>query len=341
MPSDGVGGLSVADGKLFVTGRDASDQTDLLICLDGKSGNRRWTYSHPAPADLDYGNSPRATPTIQDGVVVHLGATGQLVGLDESTGVGLWSVDLPRTYGLPMTDWGFCGSPLVDNQTVYLQVAESPSLVALDLFDGKLRWTMDEQPAAYSSLVLSDDGQSLFGVSVNGYFECDVQDGRLRWSANREISGDFGVPAPVLVDGGVAFIGENNGVLYKPTKSDRLKVVDDILLPDSHTPVAVGNDLLIAFDGIHRVRLPDGKRIWSSPTSIAEGYASLIASPERAMVIDQQGEVFLVDLETGALLDQASLSLQETRVLSHPAIAEGRMWVRVGKEIRCYSMSGP
>ena len=64
LPSEGLGGLAVAQGCVIVSGRDARDQKDLWTCLEADTGDLRWSLTYPAPGRLDYGNSPRATPLI-------------------------------------------------------------------------------------------------------------------------------------------------------------------------------------------------------------------------------------------------------------------------------------
>jgi outer membrane protein assembly factor BamB len=334
-----VGGLSVAENRIIVSGRDVSDLKDQFVALDAQSGRRLWTYQYEAPAELDYGNTPRATPVIAENVVVTLGATGILSAIDLKTGVKLWTLDLAKQYSLPIPTWGFCGTPLVHEQTIYLQVAVNPTLIAVDLFDGSIQWEVDGNEAAYSSLVLSTDGKSLFGVDSEGYFERRLKDGSIQWSAKRPYSGDFGVPAPIVLNRGVAFIGENNGLAFRSNDSDELVPIDEDLLPDSHTPVGLGSDVLIAFEGLHRVSTEGKNRVWSASPELAEGYVALIASDERLIAFDQAGKIVLADCQTGKILDQAKLAEEKLRTLSHPAIVGTTLWIRAGRELRSYEMS--
>ena len=72
MPSPGIGGLMVAGETLVVSGRDSSDSKDLFFGLDLATGRQIWNHEYRAAASLDYGNSPRATPTFSKGVLVTL-----------------------------------------------------------------------------------------------------------------------------------------------------------------------------------------------------------------------------------------------------------------------------
>ncbi|MEI8256606.1 MAG: hypothetical protein WCJ30_13110, partial [Deltaproteobacteria bacterium] len=67
-----------------------------------------------AQGKLDYGNSPRATPLIQDGRVFLLGAMGHLNCVDLVTGKVVWEQHIGRYYGrVDKGKWGYASSPLI------------------------------------------------------------------------------------------------------------------------------------------------------------------------------------------------------------------------------------
>jgi len=328
---------------LIVSGRDAGDQRDLFVALKLDTGDEVWRYHYPADAHLDYGNSPRATPTFADGVLVALGATGIISGLDVKTGVPLWTVDLCERFNIPVPTWGFSGSPLVVDDLVFIQVAGDPSLVGLDLFSGEIRWQVanEYEFASYASLMIASDRATLIGVGKESYFTRTIDDGQSEWSAKPDLFGDFGVPSPVIVPGGVVFTSENNGVQLFSLPGSEAAAVNDTLFPDSHTPVCVDDQLLLAHRGLHSLRLDDGlKEKWCVGESIITGYASIIASKRRALVTTEDGQLILVDIggQEPQILDHQSLSKRKTKVLSHPAIHANHLFVRVGSEVRCYTL---
>ncbi|MFK8113041.1 MAG: PQQ-binding-like beta-propeller repeat protein [Rubripirellula sp.] len=347
MPSDGIGGLMVTpSGAVVVSGRSVSDAHDLFSAFSFESGKQLWEYQYKAVASLDYGNSPRATPVYSEGVLVTLGASGVVTGLDATSGVPLWTLELSREFRVPVPTWGFSGSPLVIEGQVLLQVADAPALISIDLFSGKLNWKVSGDPAAYASLMPVVNETHVVGVSENGYFLRRVSDGRLVWSAEPNQEGDFGVATPVMVPGGVVFTSENNGVqLFGREKEDLSQASLDFnesLLPDSHTPVAVGNQLLVADHGLHSLRLQDGLReAWVIAEEYIHSYASIIASSNRALVTTEDGRWLLastVSNEKGKILDHQPLSSKRTRVLAHPAVHEDCIFVRVANQIRCYRL---
>jgi ABC-type phosphate/phosphonate transport system substrate-binding protein len=346
LPSDGVGGVMVAESIVVVSGRDALDQRDLFLGLDLASGESKWEYQYPADAKLDYGNSPRATPTFAHGVLVTLGATGIVSGLDLASGVPLWTVDLTTRFNVPLPTWGFSGSPLVVGELVIIQVAEDPSLVALDLYSGAVKWQVSEklEAATYASLMLLPDGEQLTGVGKQRYFIRRIHDGALVCSAMPAYGGDFGVPSPVIVPGGIVFSSENNGIQlfsWHPPPAAPQSIVHDLLLPDTHTPVAVGNRLLVAHQGVHCLDIDGGlQELWRVEGAAPHGYASIIATDSRAVIVSESGQLTLLGIDGAApqVLDQRQLSDKKIKLLAHPAIDRDKWIIRVGYEVRCYRL---
>ena len=117
--------------------------------------------------------------------------------------------------------------------------------------------------------------------------------------------------------------------------------MNDTFLPDSHTPVAVGNLLLVAYEGIHGLDLSDRLSTnWSVGERWVNGYASIIATDDTALVTTDKGDLILIgfDQKSARVLDRVALGDGKISVLSHPAIAGKRLLIRVGREIRCYRL---
>src|SRR5437867_2603036 len=89
----GYAGFAVV-GPVAVTLEQVNDQ-EAVVCYDADTGRERWSHGYPALfRETMGGDGPRATPTIADGDVYSLGATGRLVRLDGATGSLKWGVDV-------------------------------------------------------------------------------------------------------------------------------------------------------------------------------------------------------------------------------------------------------
>jgi outer membrane protein assembly factor BamB len=110
---------------------------EAVVCYDTATGKERWTHAYPARfTETLGGEGPRATPTIADGQVYALGATGMLTCLELKSGTVRWSVNiLSDNDNVP---WGMSGSPLVYDQVVVVNPgvqrpsAKGRALVAYD-----------------------------------------------------------------------------------------------------------------------------------------------------------------------------------------------------------------
>ncbi|MDP6719117.1 MAG: PQQ-binding-like beta-propeller repeat protein, partial [Pirellulaceae bacterium] len=83
----GYSGPTVADGRVFVTDRQAQpEQVERVHCFDWKLGSKLWTFSYPSEYTINYEAGPRASVTVEDNRAFVLGAMGHLHCLDAGTG---------------------------------------------------------------------------------------------------------------------------------------------------------------------------------------------------------------------------------------------------------------
>ena len=160
----GYASFAVA-GDLAVTIEQRRDQ-EAVVGYDVATGHERWTYSYPAHfVERLGGPGPRATPTIRDGDVYSLGATGVLACLKAATGELKWSVNILD--GQPNVAWAMSGSPLVYDRFVVVnpgaQTAanQGKAVVAYDRETGKPVWRAGSARAGYSSPMLVTCGPPL------------------------------------------------------------------------------------------------------------------------------------------------------------------------------------
>src|SRR5207237_7959511 len=113
-------------------------------CLRADTGKEVWKHLNPAPGELDYGNSPRATPLIHGKHVFLAGAFGHLHCLELATGKVVWELDTREDFGAKdVRNWGTSSSPLlVDGRLIVNPGGKDASLVALDPATGTVLWKM-------------------------------------------------------------------------------------------------------------------------------------------------------------------------------------------------------
>lgn len=345
----GLAGLSVSGGRLFLAERDFADAQDVYRCLNADTGELVWLAAFPAPGKLDYGQSPRATPVIHAGRAYLLGAFGELRCVNAATGKLLWKRDLPREFKAELPTWGMCSPPLVvDNLLIVNPGGTNASLVALDRVTGRTRWTTPGEPAAYAAFICGEFGgrRQIVGYDKTSLGGWDVKTGARLWQLVPPMEGDFNVPTPIAVNGGVIVATENNGTrLYRFDDAGRIipqsAAVYADLKPDTATPVVTGGRVFGAHRGLHCLDVRSGlKPLWHREDSALSDHAALLADDERVLVVTMGGELLLLDAksERCSILSRLKLFADDLDVYSHPALVGTRLFVRGGSSVMCVDL---
>ena len=153
----------------------ALEGKETIECLHRETGKRYWSHDYPISYQDRYGfgNGPRGSPVIADGVVVTYGVTCELRALDLKTGKLLWKHDLRAEMHVPQDFFGAGGTPLILDGRVILNVGGKKSAIedseglrdrkvrlaeagasvaAFDLKSGEVVWKVDDAwGASYAS----------------------------------------------------------------------------------------------------------------------------------------------------------------------------------------------
>lgn len=347
MPAS-LAGLSVSDGRLILAERDFGDERDVYRCLNADDGRLLWRIEFPAPGQLDYGQSPRATPVIHEGRAYLLGAFGELRCVDVVSGAVLWKRNLPREFGAELPTWGLCSTPLVvDGMLVVNPGGPGASLAALDCANGATRWETPGPPAAYASFICGDFGgrRQIVGYDEHSLGGWDVQTGERLWQLLPPTEGDFNVPTPIAVEGGILIATENNGtrfhrfdttgrIIHEPASSFAE------LAPDTATPVVTCGRVFGAYLGLRCLDLRNGLQpVWRHDEDLGD-YATFIADDQHVLVITVRGELILLDAraDTDPILSRLRVFEEDVEVYSHPALVGTRLYLRGGSSVVCVDL---
>src|SRR5262245_10621085 len=96
---NGWSGPAVASGRVYVTDHNykSDPEVERVVCISENTGELLWLFEYPCPyGDMEYGNGPRATPTVHDKMVYTLGTKGHLVCLNAESGELVWKKDLAQ-----------------------------------------------------------------------------------------------------------------------------------------------------------------------------------------------------------------------------------------------------
>ena len=347
----GVGGIAATTSVVLLSDRSLDDKADIFRCLDAETGEQRWQVRYPAVGELDYGNSPRATPLIADGLVYLQGAFGHLTCADLQTGEIRWQKHLRKEFGArDKLVWGTCSSPLIVNGRLIVNPGgPAASLAGLDPRTGEVLWQTPGPPAAFNSFDVAELGGRLQLVghdkaSLGGW---DPQTGERLWSIKPRDTNDFNVPSPVFHQGRLIVSTENNGTRLFEFAAGGNAVPRQVaenrdLLPDIHTPVVVGDRLFGVWTGLYCLDLTRQlQRVWLGEDNAFHEYASIIASDDRLLISSVEGELLLVDAKADEfrLISRFQPWEGESGLYAHPALVGSRLYVRASGAIRCYDLA--
>ncbi|MDF7822432.1 PQQ-like beta-propeller repeat protein [Pontiellaceae bacterium B12227] len=136
---------STAEGKLIHFYR--AGNMERVECLDAETGSQLWvnTFRTTYRDRFHYLNGPRSTPCIKDDRVYTLGAQGILSCLQLESGQVLWRRNLVADYDITTEFFGFATSPLIEGDSIIINLGMKKSMVAFDLLTGDDQWMAGEQ----------------------------------------------------------------------------------------------------------------------------------------------------------------------------------------------------
>ena len=349
LAGEGIGGLAVADNCVVIGCRDLIDRSDVFQCFAADTGEMLWQHFYPAPGELDYGNSPRATPLIHDGLVYTLGAHGHLYCLELESGLPFWNLNIAEKFQSPEMTWGHSGSPLIaDGKLIVQPGGPQSSLVALNPETGEVLWKTPGQQAGYSSFVAAKLGgiSQLVGYDQHSLGGWETKTGRRLWTLFPPEKGDFNVPTPVLLNDSLLVATENNGARRYSFETNGKIVPDHTvsnpdLVPDSHTPVVIGDYIVGISEGLYVLDAKTLKTVSVNEDDAFAVYGSLVASENRLLCFSGYGELLLLGLNEGKVTIESRLQITDSvaEALSHPAVAGDAVFIRRGEELFCLPLA--
>ncbi len=180
----GWSGFAAVNG--YAVTQEQLGANECVSCYEAETGKLAWRYSASRRHEdtMAMGKpGPRATPTIHQGRVYTMSATGVLDCLDGSDGSPIWDVDVPaivgisqktstNSAGLKYTEedstmaWGRSTSPLIYKDMVIVpagglpkddpnfDVEKSSTMIAFDRLTGEIVWRGGNRMVAYGSPAL-------------------------------------------------------------------------------------------------------------------------------------------------------------------------------------------
>ncbi len=357
---DGWSGFAIVGWRAVTLEQLGENET--ITCRDLKTGDLVWTHSHP---DVRYqqapgGIGPRSTPTIHEGRVYTLGATGILDCIDLNSGKLQWTVDILDGDPALIPEWGKACSPLIVRERVIVSAGAGPgkSLAAYDKTTGKLLWTGGDNFSSYASPEL----HTLISVPqiliVNQDFvdSHDPVTGRVLWSFPWPGSSgsNANTAQAFALDNQQVFVSKHYGVgsaVFNVTHNAEgawHATKDEVaakqgwaknVLKNKINNVSVRDGKAYGIDDriLQCVDLETGKLLWKGGRY---GAGQLILVDDLLLVQSEDGDLLLVEATPARFVEVAKYPavLHEEPCWNPPALAASYLIMRNWKEAVCLEL---
>jgi len=351
----GFSSVAVANGFVYTTGMLNSE--GFLFAYDLAS-NLKWKVSY-GPEWRRSHKGTRTTPTVDDGRVYVFSGTGLLSCFDAKTSKKIWQVDTLKKFEAKNIRWGMSGSPLIDGRKIYCTPGgKEGTVVALDKMTGETIWATTglTESAAYSSPILIEKGANRLLVTMiqKSVICVDADNGKLVWQVPYRASFDTSIVTPVYKDGcifvtSVVERGITTGGLMLQISDDGTRAAkkwNEPVLDCHHGGVVLVDGYLYGsnFNGIPRgdwvcLDWDTGKVMYEAKWNGNKG--SIIYADGMLYCYDENtGDVALVKPSPKGfeIVSSFRITLGSGKHWAHPAISDGRLYIRHGNALMAYDI---
>jgi outer membrane protein assembly factor BamB len=346
----------VADGKVFLHAKVDRQDAEEVRAFDARTGRPIWHKDYPRAAfKSEFGDGPRATPTVADGRVYAFGVTGVLSCFDTEKGEIVWQVDTLKRFQAKNLFFGMSCSPLLEAGKVLVNVGgEKASVVAFNKDNGEVVWKSLDDKASYSSPIVfgQGGGRQVVLLTQQGLVSLNPADGSVFWkfpmkdllsesSTTPVRVGDMLVASSVTLGSYGLRLGTKD---VKPSAEQVWK--EPALTCYFATPVPVGKDHLYMVTGsilppkalLRCVDPRTGKDLWQNPRPVGKYHATLLRTgDDKLLLLEEAGNLALLEPNPNEYRELARAKVcGET--WAHPALADGLLYVRDAKELLCLKL---
>ena len=324
------------------------DEGEYVVCIDVADGRTVWQVTSDGPFENSYGGGPRATPTIHEGRVYTVGATGEALCLDADSGEKIWGLNLLTEFGGENLEWGLSASPVIveDKLIVVANGSDGRSLAALDKNSGNTIWTSLDDKAGYSTPLIIDLNNSKHLVVMTGVAVVGVapDDGRELWRRPWITDLDANVATPIFHDGRL-FIssGYDTGSALFELAVNEGQVEPNPLWQTKKMKNLISSSILIDgfLYGFHNsiftcVDFQTGEVKWSH-----RGFkrGTVLSADGKLIVYGERGTLALAKISPEAYQEISNIKLfKGNKTWSIPTLSRGRLFVRSGEELICLDL---
>jgi len=344
---EGFSSVAVVNGVVYTCGM-IRDQ-GYLFAIDSQ-GTLKYKVNYGSEWNKS-GNHPgtRTTPTIDGDRLYIMSGLGRVACYNAATGRRIWYVDTLDEFGGQNIRWGIAESVLIDGEKVICTPGgKDATMVALNKMTGETLWTSKglSQLSAYCSPMLVERGGNRLILTLveKALAGIDPNTGKVYWTIPHRVSYDIQAVSPLHKDGtvfvsnayrhgSVGFALSADGASVEKKWSEKSLDIHHggAVLVDGKVYGASTKGEWICLD------LATGKAAFSGELV---GKGSVIYVDGMLYGYGESGKVGLIRIKPDGYELVSSFQIRKGggEHWAHPAISDGRLYIRHGDALICYDI---
>lgn len=325
-------------GKLYVFTRIEGDE--VLQCLDATTGKIIWKDSYPAeavtgPAARHPG--PRSTPSVIEGKVVIIGATGIISCLDAESGKLLWrNSDFANV--VPVFFTGM--SPLVFDNRCYVHLGgpANSAIIAFNLATGSIDWKYEGEGPAYASpdIMVIDKSKLVVMQTDSALIAFGATDGKLAWKVpTPPAKRYYNSSSPIVSGNKIYYSGEGKGTAAISVKKEGDRYSVDELwrnteIGNTYNTAVLKDGYMYGFSErgyLYCLNAASGVTAWAD-TVRHRDFGSVIDAGKVMLGLSSTSNLVVFEPSTTSYSEIAMIKVSETPTYAHLVVSGNRLYIK-------------
>jgi len=346
----GYSSVTVTDDAIYITGIRGDKDVLTAFTQDGK---KKWDVEYGTMSKAQNSPESRCTPTFAYGKIFVVSGSGELSAVSPA-GKILWKVDYYTKYSSPVPRFGISESPLVvDNKVIVSPGGNIAAMAAFNVNDGKVVWeteSLNEGGQYVNPLLIESFGKKVIVTHTPSWLiGVNAADGKILWKFNfTTLAGRNFIQTPIHKDGYIfaangygttaakvkLINGKDPELVWKNPEINPhvggMVLIGDYLYSSTHDNNAFGRWICVDWN--------TGKTMWTTEWF---NKGSVIANDGLLYFYEEKtGNIGLVrpNSEKLDLISSFRVEKGTGPYWSHPVINKGRLFLRHGDYLACYSI---
>lgn len=340
---------------------DEKEGKEFAHLVHAETGKELWSVEYSESFGDEWGTGPRATPIIDGNKVYVQSCRGEFRCLSLADGKTVWATSFEKDFGVKFlgskaregtaSRRGNNGSGVIDGDRIVLPVGgpEEASLVCFDKNTGKILWKSGTDEAAYSSFVAATLAgvRQVVAFTGDALLGADMETGKILWRVPLVTNAKRHVSTPLIMGDNVVVNSHTIGMVCFKITSDTGGLKAEQAWANKELKINLASPVLVDghlySQGASRdyvcVNAATGELKWSQ-SGFGLGrkdYASTIAIGKRLLVLTEDGTLVLLEANPAKYTEVGRLQVCGN-TWSFPAYANGKLYVRDGRQIICLNL---